>query len=364
MSEMRRLCALKQVGRQSLTGLPSDRERAILRNRTKWANGTVLHYYFFDRPTDGRNVELDGGSLEWRSWMSSDVEKDVVRGAFEHWKALGLGLDFAEVATREAAEIRIGFEAGDGAWSYVGRDILTIKPDQRTMNFGWPLSAEAREFDTALHEIGHTLGLPHEHQNPYAGIVWDEEAVYAALALPPNEWKRETTYHNILRKLDTAEVTGSNWDPDSIMHYPFEAGLIKEPQQYAAGLEPKGGLSARDKTYVLSFYPPNAANQFIDLTPLQPHRLALRSGEEVSLRIRPAKTAVYGIGSFGKSDLVMVLFEQRDGRFSYLAGDDDSAQSRNARLEVKLFQERTYILRVRLFYAESDADVAVMLWLP
>ena len=29
--------------------------------------------------------------------------------------------------------------------------------------------------DTALHGIGHTLGLPHEHQNPNAGIVWDVE---------------------------------------------------------------------------------------------------------------------------------------------------------------------------------------------
>ena len=54
------------------------------------------------------------------------------------------------------------------------------------MNFGWDLT-QPGEIDTAIHEIGHTLGFPHEHQNPHAGIVWDEEAVYAALAQPPNQ---------------------------------------------------------------------------------------------------------------------------------------------------------------------------------
>jgi len=54
------------------------------------------------------------------------------------------------------------------------------------MNFGEPLVGSPRGFDTALHEIGHTLGLKHEHQNPYAGIVWDEEEVYAYTAKPPN----------------------------------------------------------------------------------------------------------------------------------------------------------------------------------
>jgi hypothetical protein len=44
--------------------------------------------------------------------------------------------------------------------------------------------------DTALHGIGHTLGLPHEHQNPNAGIVWDEKTVYTSLGGPPNSWPR------------------------------------------------------------------------------------------------------------------------------------------------------------------------------
>jgi hypothetical protein len=38
------------------------------------------------------------------------------------------------------------------------------------------------------------LGMEHEHQNPFAGIKWHELAVYDALAKPPNNWDRDTTY--------------------------------------------------------------------------------------------------------------------------------------------------------------------------
>ncbi|WP_265939207.1 M12 family metallopeptidase [Bacillus thuringiensis] len=45
------------------------------------------------------------------------------------------------------------------------------------MNFGWYITRNPSEIDTAIHEIGHTLGFPHEHQNTKSGIEWDEEAV-------------------------------------------------------------------------------------------------------------------------------------------------------------------------------------------
>jgi len=201
----------------------------------KWANGTMLHYYFFNKQTDGAWVHFEDGSREWRKWTTSGAQKDVVREAFDVWKNVGIGLQFQEVDNRDNAEIRIGFMRGDGSWSYVGRAVLDIGADKRTMNLGWNI---AGDLDTPVHEIGHSLGFPHEHQNPHAGIEWDEEAVYRALAELPNEWPREKTYYNIIRKIVPDSVQGSNWDPNSIMHYAFEAGLIKEPEQYRAGLFP------------------------------------------------------------------------------------------------------------------------------
>ena len=34
-----------------------------------------------------------------------------------------------------------------------------------------------------LHELGHVIAMEHEHQNPFAGIKWHEQAVYDALVV-------------------------------------------------------------------------------------------------------------------------------------------------------------------------------------
>jgi hypothetical protein len=38
--------------------------------------------------------------------------------------------------------------------------------------------------------------------------------VYTSLGGPPNNWPREKTQWNILRKIEPDTVQGSNWDPD------------------------------------------------------------------------------------------------------------------------------------------------------
>ena len=223
------------------------RVRAINSMAEKWVNGTLLHYYFFDKASDGRPSRWPTAARSSSPGKASDAQKKVVRDGFAKWKSLGIGLEFKEVSAPDEAEIRIGFMRGNGSWSWVGREILDIGTDARTMNFGWDIG---NDFDTVLHEIGHTVGLHHEHQNPFAGIVWNEPLVYSNLAGSPNFWSREKTHWNIIRKLPESAVQGTQWDPDSVMHYPFEAGLILQPEQYAGGLTPAGGLSPRDVTWV------------------------------------------------------------------------------------------------------------------
>jgi len=359
-------CAMPTVTERTFSpDVNPDRLELLLVQIKKWVNGTVLRYYFFDQSTDGRNVLLPNGTTEWRPWATSEAEKAVVREAFQLWKDVGIGISFKEVDTRDEAEIRIGFEREDGAWSYIGRDIIDIVPsrDARTMNFGWDLTRSAREMDTAVHEIGHTIGFPHEHQNPNAGIVWDEEAVYADLAAPPNRWKREKTFYNILRKLNVSEVRGSDWDPDSIMHYPFKAGLIKQPDRYrTTALQPAGGLSARDKAWIKTFYPPQDDASNPELKIAESFKLALAPSEQRNFVIHPTASRDYNIQTFGTSDTVMVLFEEVNGELRYLAGDDDSGEDRNAYIKVKLMSGRHYVLRVRLYYADRSSETAVMLW--
>jgi hypothetical protein len=314
----------------------------------KWVNNTVLRYYFFNSPV---------------SWRGSDKQKQAVRNAFKEWKKLGIGLQFIEVNEPASAEIRIGFQAG-GSWSYVGRDAIDLVSNSnlRTMNFGWDLTTSYGK-DTALHEIGHALGFPHEHQNPNAGIVWNIDAVNNYFSGPPNNWDEGKIFHNILRKVSSAEVDGSNWDKNSIMHYQFNAGLINSPAEYKTkSLIPKAGLSNTDKAEVRKFYPDNSQKPLPELKPFLSKIVKLAAGQQIDYVIKPTVNRKYNMQTFGTMDTVMVLFEDDNGNPVYLAGDDDSGTKYNSKIENRLINGRTYYLRLRLYYSNGTGQGGVMLW--
>jgi Astacin (Peptidase family M12A) len=301
--EARPYCVLPREPVRALPpDLPERRTRAILVASSKWVNGTRLHYWFFDRDDP-----------------SGEDQREVVRQSFQAWKELPIGLEFEEVEDASDSEVRIGFVRGDGSWSYLGRGVLRHGVNERTMNFGWDLTTPYGH-TTALHEIGHTLGLPHEHQNPFAGIVWNESKVYEYFAGPPNNWAPDQTFYNVLRKLSIAEAEGSTWDPGE---------QVPGPRT---------------------------------LTPFQSVPLSLRPAEQADFVIEPPASRRYQIGTFGTADMLIVLFEEVGGQLRYVSGDDDSGTDLNARLSLKLFRGRRYVLRVRLYWAGASGETAVMYW--
>lgn len=321
------------------------RAAAILSTLSKWMNGTVLHYCFFG-----------GGS----HFSVPKVQADAIRDAFAKWKAIGIGLEFQEVNQLSEAEVRIGYSTSDGSSaSAVGREVLQVPLNEPTTVYGWDLTTPYGR-GTALHELGHVIGMEHEHQNPFAGIKWHEQAVYDALAKPPNNWDHDTTFHNILEKLTSQQVQGSTWDPDSIMEYEFEPGLIDEPQQYDInGLTPPGTLSGADKQWALKWYPAlNAA--LPTLQPFQTVTVDLAAGQQIDFAIKPTESRKYKIESKGASDTLLVLFEDINGEPRFLAGDDDSGEDRNASIAYKLFQGRSYIARLRLYYPGQSGKTSLM----
>ena len=344
-----RYCAAKFPSvRKFAPGVEAGRARLILQTADKWMNGTTLRYWFFDQP---------------KKWTAPEDQKAVVRAAFRKWKELRIGLDFKEVKDKAEADIRIAFDQTDGSWSYIGTDVRTARPDPRTMNFGWSLTADPKEgMDTAIHEIGHTIGFPHEHQNPFAGIVWNEPAVYKSLAAPPNKWSKATTYHNIIEKIMPDTVQGSSWDPDSVMHYPFEAGLIDKPVKYRTGLTPAGGLSARDRLWALKFYPPIDSAAVSALKPFESTALTLLPGQQANFSFKPDATREYEFRTFGTADTVMALYDKAASPSTPIAEDDDSGTDRNAHFKAKLKAGREYVLRVRLHYAKATGQTAAMAW--
>ena len=283
----------------------------------------------------------------------------AVRRGFKVWEAVGIGLKFKEVKKREEANIRIAFMEDDGSWSYVGRDILHKRKDPRTMNFGWNVATQDRHngVDTIIHEIGHTLGLPHEHQNPFAGIVWNKKAVYTALAAPPNNWSKEETDFNIINKISKEEVNGSNWDPNSIMHYPFEKGLILKPEEYAnKDLEPAGGLSAQDIEFALLFYPSQNVKKDIIVTAMASYPIDSENCEQQNYIFKPETTKKYTIQTVGQLDTVMVLSEKVGTEPKYVAGDDNSGTDNNALIEV--IKGELLIMSRLMFFLFSEPSSA------
>jgi len=345
----KRLCSLlprpKPQLREAVTA-DVPRARAILIARNKWANKTVLHYCFFK-----------GNSR----YKVPKKQADAIRKAFAEWKAIGVGLEFEEVDKMSEAEVRIGYNTADEvSESAVGRDVLDVPQNQPTTVYGWDLTT-AEGKGTALHELGHVLGMEHEHQNPFAGIKWHEEAVYKNLAAEPNEWDRETTFHNILEKLDAQQVQGSTWDPDSIMEYEFEPALIDEPEKYDKnGLFPPGTLSKADKEWARKWYPP-AEKQSRNLQPFESVAVELTSGQQADFVFKPDATRRYTITTKGASDTLLVLFEEIDGEPRYVTADDDSGEDRNASISHKFFAGRKYAVRLRLYYPGKTGITSVII---
>jgi hypothetical protein len=323
----------------------SGRAAAIILTKSKWVNGTVLHYCFF------------GGTSHY---AVPKKQADTIRDAFGKWKAAGIGLAFQEVKQLSEAEVRIGYSTADGeSASSVGREVLNVPLNEPTTVYGWDLTTPYGR-GTALHELGHVLGMEHEHQNPFAGIKWHEQAVYDSLAKPPNNWDHSTTFHNILEKLSTQQVQGSTWDPDSIMEYEFEPGLIDEPEKYdLSGLTPPGTLSKADKEWARQWYPPLKAT-LPKLQPFQAATASLAAGRQIDFAIKPTESRKYTIETKGASDTLLTLFEEIDGEPRFIAGDDDSGEDRNARIIYKLFKGRSYIVRLRLYYPGQSGKTSVI----
>ena len=152
-------------------GFDPERAAAILVSSDKWVNGTELRYHFLDEPT-----------------VAGD--KKAVRDAFKQWQSLPIGIAFREVADPNAGRGARSRSTGtDGSWSYVGRQVLDRPQSEATMNFGWRLSGPGGDPDTALHEIGHTLGLRARAPEPERRHQLERRRVLDYFSGPPNNWQ-------------------------------------------------------------------------------------------------------------------------------------------------------------------------------
>jgi len=164
------------------------------------------------------------GSSEW-----SRVEKAFVEMCMEAWtgeenkRTLSICFVEAPALADEKADIRIAKQTG--TWrSQIGNDAkkLTSGP---TMYLG-DVTNKDLHFHI-LHELGHALGLEHEHQSAAAVAMFDQQKVFAYFGGQPNNWTEQQTRENILSSSQSSTDVVSAYDSDSIMHYYFPPELLK-----------------------------------------------------------------------------------------------------------------------------------------
>jgi hypothetical protein len=299
------------------------RSRAISPVRKQWVNGSTIRIRFL------------GGTAEQRKMVETIAPQ---------WcNHANLKFQFTD---DPRAEIRVTFDADDGAWSYVGTDNAGIPLHAATLNLGWQDQA------VILHEFGHMIGLAHEHQNPDGGLIWNDEVVIRDLSGPPNFWDEATIRHNVLNRYSADQVMGTSFDPASIMLYAFPDEWTQNP----GGTRENSDLSALDQEFVRSarMYPgrPAPDERAVDLPVQTGTRAEIgKPGEEDLYRFKIEKAGQYVIETSGATDLVMALYGPESLTVK-LAEDDDGGEGRNPRISAAL-QPGTYFAQVRHYQPQA-----------
>jgi hypothetical protein len=213
----------------------SPEHLALLTSKYWGASGVQLTVGFMDNPAADLNARILSHMNAW--------------GAFSN-------VQFVETASNP--QVRINRMAGDGYWSYLGTDILSIAPDQATMNLdSFTMNTPDSEFFRVVrHETGHTLGFPHEHTRQEIVNRIDPAKAIAYFGAPPNNWSPDEVRAQVLTPLDNSALnTTTQADIDSIMCYSLPASIMVD------GIAVDGGtdIDNQDAQFASLVYPKGEA---------------------------------------------------------------------------------------------------------
>lgn len=155
------------------------------------------------------------------------------------------------------AEVRVTRTPRQGYWSYLGTQILHAPRGQPTMNLdSFTPGTPESEFNRVVpHEVGHTLGFPHEHLRPEEVSRLDPRKALAYFQRTQG-WSEQMVRANVLTPLDPREITGPGTEPtdpdeDSVMCYMLPGEITKDGRPIVGGR----GINARDAAFAAKVYP-------------------------------------------------------------------------------------------------------------
>src|SRR5581483_1262320 len=174
---------------------PTPASISVLTTKFWHTNGVRLTVGFLDNP-------------------SNDLRARIL----SHMNAWSARLNVSFVESNADAQVRIS-RAGQGYWSYVGTDILSIAAGEPTMNLqGFTMDVSESEFRRVIrHETGHTLGCPHEHMRRELVARIDPQKAIAFFGATQG-WTPQQVQLQVLTPLEESSLWGTGHaDPNSIM---------------------------------------------------------------------------------------------------------------------------------------------------
>jgi len=199
-----------------------------------------------------KGVKLTVGFLD-------NPPSDLRSRILAHMNAWNKTANVQFVPTTTDPQVRIARLPGDGYWSYLGTDVLSIPKNEPTLNLdSFTMNTPESEYRRVVrHETGHTLGCPHEHMRRALVNLIDRQKAIEFFGQTQG-WDPPMVERQVLTPLEESSLLGTlKSDPNSIMCYQIPGIITKNGKPIIGGKD----IDKSDSTFMASIYPKPKASK-------------------------------------------------------------------------------------------------------
>jgi hypothetical protein len=213
--------------------VPSPQSIAVLTTKYWGSKGVKLTVGFLDNPPSNLRTRI-----------------------LSHMNAWNKTANVQFVQSSVDPQVRIARTPGDGYWSYLGTDVLSIAKGDPTMNLAsFTMNTPESEFVRVVrHETGHTIGCPHEHMRRDLVKLIDQAKAIKFFGQTQG-WNPDMVRRQVLTPIEESSLMGTAaGDQNSIMCYQIPGAITKNGKPILGGVD----IDKSDATFIGSIYPKSA----------------------------------------------------------------------------------------------------------